>query len=153
MDQKLQDVISQRNSVKRTKELIIKEWKHAKEGKDFPADMGMVGAEVATRETLGKLREALAKVHPSADWSKVEAEYKLSVNAELEVDDALDIESILAEEVSNAGGGEVSGDEDPGEQNDSSTPASFGSEDDEERDEEDEEASDTSSSGSSSSSA
>lgn len=90
--------------------------------------------------------------HGAAGWSKVESEYNSTVDAELKVDDALDIEGILAEEVPNAGGGEVADDEDPGEQHYSSTPASNDNEDDDEEVEEAEEASDTSSSGSSSSS-
>lgn len=61
MDQKLQDAISQRDSVKHTKKLIIQEWKDSKEGKDFSAHMGLLGDAVATRETLGKLREVLGR--------------------------------------------------------------------------------------------
>lgn len=115
--------------------------------------MGLLGAEVATRKIMVRLREALGKVHPSVDCSKVEAEYNSMVDAELEVDDALDIEGLLDEEVPNAGGEEVAGDDDPREQHNSSSPASSNSEDDEQEAEEAEEASNTSRSGSLSSSA
>lgn len=70
-DQKIKDVISQRDSIKRTytskgetseaKELIIHDWKDSQASKDFVADMGLLGVEVAIEVTLGKLREALGK--------------------------------------------------------------------------------------------
>lgn len=73
-DQKIKDVVSQRDSVKRindaskgetseARELIIQEWKDSQAGKDFLADMGLRGTEVATEVTLGKLGEALGKTH------------------------------------------------------------------------------------------
>lgn len=61
----------------------------------FANDMGLEAAEVATRETVTKLREALRKIHPSADWERVEAEYNVVVNAELKVDDSMDIGDLL----------------------------------------------------------
>lgn len=64
---KLKDAVSQRDCVALTGALIIQEWKDPPEGKDFAADMGLLGSEVATQEKLSKLREALGKVYPSAD--------------------------------------------------------------------------------------
>lgn len=79
--EKLYDAISQRNSITRTQKLIIQEWKDSKASIMFAADMGLEEAEVATRETVTKIREALRKVHPSADWERVEADYNAVVNA------------------------------------------------------------------------
>ncbi|KMT02393.1 hypothetical protein BVRB_9g205060 [Beta vulgaris subsp. vulgaris] len=75
------------------------EWKDFQAGKDSAADMGLLGAEVATEVTLGKLREALGKAHPSGDRSAIEAEYNSIIAAELEADTLLDIEGILMDEV------------------------------------------------------
>lgn len=65
-DQKMKDAVSQRDSVKRqydaskcetseARELVVQEWKGSEADKDFAADMGLLGAEVATEVTLDKL--------------------------------------------------------------------------------------------------
>ena len=48
---------------------------------------------------MTKFREALRKVYPSVDWERIKAEYNTAVNAELKVDDALDIEDLLGEDI------------------------------------------------------
>ncbi|KMS99663.1 hypothetical protein BVRB_1g021840 [Beta vulgaris subsp. vulgaris] len=71
--------------------------------------MGLEAAEVATREAVGRLREAFKKVYPHANWQVVEAEYDAVVNAkllegndpgpELQVDDAIDIVDLLGGDI------------------------------------------------------
>ncbi|KMS97441.1 hypothetical protein BVRB_5g126980 [Beta vulgaris subsp. vulgaris] len=106
LKQKIQDTASQRDSVARTQKLIIEEWKTSKAGRMFAANMGMESVEIATREAVAKLRdavaklrEALKKIHPSADWERVEEEYNAAINAELQVDDNVDIGDVSAEDI------------------------------------------------------
>ena len=109
LEQKVRDSVSQWDSVLRTRDLIIEEWKGSKAGRDFAADMGLEASEVAAREVVGKLREAFKMVHPLADWEAVKAEYNAAVDAEfhacndsdseLRMDDAIDIGDLLGGDV------------------------------------------------------
>lgn len=45
--------------------------------------MGLVGAEVATKETFIKIRTTLSRVSPSTDWALVKAEYDAIIEAKL----------------------------------------------------------------------
>lgn len=91
--------------------------------------MGLLGDEVATEVTLGKLRETLGKAHPTVDWSAIEAKYNSIIAAGLEADTLLDIEGILMDEVQNTEAGEMVEEEDPKEQVDSSASISLDSDD------------------------
>ena len=82
-EQKILDAQSQRDSIKRqydsskgeysqARERIIQDWQNSQADKDFAVDMRLVGAEVTTKVTLGKLREALGERTPQSTgaWSR-----------------------------------------------------------------------------------
>ncbi|XP_010693339.1 uncharacterized protein LOC104906300 [Beta vulgaris subsp. vulgaris] len=112
-ENRIKDLTSQRDSVQRKRDEIIEEWKTSKSGLEFAANMGLKASEVAAREAVDRLQNSFRKVYPQANWSPIEAEYNISVDAAfhegneaspvLEVDDAIDVAEILGEDPQQAG--------------------------------------------------